>query len=810
MCVRGGGRVREKGPKWKSRSQPAPGCRPGELKPEREQAVRTGPHNDAPWSKNNVVSGKRHSAAEQSGAQQTPSLLHSFFLGGAVPCTTAPPDRDAVFDDITGVLVLAKGTMSHQPHRPGQLGRIGDPGKWKSRSPSVVSNMLRGDFHLTEPGSQWQDKPTSVRGDLTAAADLPAEASRVSCSGSCGRFAVTSSEGGPLSKGRWQFLGYGEEEGGGFPFQVASCLPGTSQPKAPKKSRMENWPSSTEFHKQPCSYTLHRWTTEITPIAHLGGGQAPFPTMMHGLHVGRIPYKQTNIPLAGLLFGLRTAVHYSTNLPPRLPNIHLARGPSRLSKTSPCGPREQTRAHSRSSLPLNNPLNNRRTSPSSPNQPQTTTQPSCCVVQSLGSQTATPRYPFLSIPLLRNYSSTTAKMASNGTQGPRHKIALIGSGNWGTTVGKLMAENTAEHANIFEKDVQMWVYEETVQLEGKPQKLTEVINTKHENVKYLPNIKLPTNLIANPSLVDTVKNATIIVFNLPHEFIGNICKQIKGHILPYARGISCIKGVTVTDDKIELISEYIGEHLSIYCGALSGANIASEIANEDWCETTIAYNTPPCDRHAVNGNGNSNGHAIEEHRDSRGQIVKTPLVPVPREYPELSHDVLRNLFQRPYFTVSMVSDVVGVSLGGALKNIVALACGFVEGHGWNMTAKTAVMRRGMLEIIDFAREFYPETVQEKTLWEESAGWGDMIVSCTSARNWRYSKMAVERGVSIQEIERTELNGQKLQGISTSREVSSFLRARGVEDKYPLFKLVDGILDQTVNLADIPRLFRKAQ
>lgn len=398
----------------------------------------------------------------------------------------------------------------------------------------------------------------------------------------------------------------------------------------------------------------------------------------------------------------------------------------------------------------------------------------------------------------------------------KHKVTVIGSGNWGTTVAKLVAENTRDHPDIFEKDVQMWVYEENVILAkdspyydaavgDAPQKLTSVINTHHENVKYLPKIALPTNVVANPSLVDAVKNSTILIFNLPHEFIGNICKQIKGHILPYARGISCIKGVTVTDDKIELICEFIGEALEIYCGALSGANIANEIANEMWCETTIAYNTPPCD--LVNGTAR-NGAAVEEHRDSRGQVITTQLTPIPKNYPTLDHDEFHKLFNRPYFTVAMVSDVVGVSLGGALKNIVALACGFVEGHGWNMTAKTAVMRRGMLETIQFAREFYPETIQEKTFWEESAGWGDMIVSCTSARNWRYSKMAVERGVSIQEIERTELNGQKLQGISTSREVSSFLRARGVEDKYPLFKLVDGILDQKVNVEDVPKLFRK--
>jgi glycerol-3-phosphate dehydrogenase (NAD+) len=396
----------------------------------------------------------------------------------------------------------------------------------------------------------------------------------------------------------------------------------------------------------------------------------------------------------------------------------------------------------------------------------------------------------------------------------KHKVTVVGSGNWGTTVAKLVAENTKEHSDIFEEDVQMWVYEENVTIPSdsphhaavgdKPQKLTEVINTYHENVKYLPKIPLPSNVVANPSLVDAVKDSSILIFNLPHEFIGNVCKQIKGQIAPYARGVSCIKGVTVTEDKVELICESISESLGIYCGALSGANIANEIANELWCETTIAYNTPPCDRQGENGSNGANG---EQYRDARGQISKTELTPVPQDYPALDHAVLQKLFDRPYFTVSMVSDVVGVSLAGALKNIVALACGFIEGHGWNMTAKTAVMRRGMLETIQFCQEFFPETIQEMTFWE-SAGWSDMIVSCTSARNWRYSKMAVERGVSLHEVERTELNGQKLQGISTTKEVMSFLKARGVQDKYPLFKAVEGIVDGTFEVKDIATLFRQ--
>ena len=139
----------------------------------------------------------------------------------------------------------------------------------------------------------------------------------------------------------------------------------------------------------------------------------------------------------------------------------------------------------------------------------------------------------------------------------------------------------------------MWVYEEDVELKKDskhyqdsqelskgPQKLTRVINELHENVKYLPGITLPTNVVANPSITDAVHNSTILIFNLPHQFIVNLCKQIRGSILPFARGISCIKGVNVQESSISLFSETIGQELGIYCGALSGANIANEVAQE--------------------------------------------------------------------------------------------------------------------------------------------------------------------------------------------------------------------------------------
>lgn len=147
----------------------------------------------------------------------------------------------------------------------------------------------------------------------------------------------------------------------------------------------------------------------------------------------------------------------------------------------------------------------------------------------------------------------------------------------------------------------------------------------------------------------------------------------------------------------------------------------------------------------------------------------------------------------------MVSDVAGVSLGGALKNIVALAAGFVDGRGWGDNAKAAVMRVGLLEMVQFGKEFFGQSVHAGTFTEESCGVADLITSCSGGRNHRCAKMSVQEGVSIDEIEKRELNGQKLQGTSTAKEVNSFLKARGLEKDYPLFTAVYGKLSSIPSL-----------
>jgi glycerol-3-phosphate dehydrogenase (NAD+) len=394
----------------------------------------------------------------------------------------------------------------------------------------------------------------------------------------------------------------------------------------------------------------------------------------------------------------------------------------------------------------------------------------------------------------------------------------------------VVAENTAAHPDIFEKDVQMWVYEEQVELpkdskhykEGSElsngkQPLTKIINTVHENIRYLPKIPLPPNVVANPSITDAVKDSTILIFNLPHQFIVNLCKQMRGHIAPYARGISCIKGVNVQESSISLFSETIGQELGIYCGALSGANIANEVAQEKWSETTIAYDPPPMDSQnptpaTSRGPSPSASHTDLSqlvHKDVHGKPVKARLRPLPAEYSTIDHELMKKLFHRPYFHVRVVSDVAGVSLGGALKNVIAVAAGWVDGLGWGDNAKAAIMRVGLSEMVDFGKRFFGETVHAQTFTEESAGVADLITTCSGGRHVRCARMSIQEGKTIEEIEARELNGQKLQGNVTAYEINTFLRSQGLEKQFPLFTAVYLILEGKAKAQDIPQLLEKA-
>merc|ERR1711980_86579 len=103
----------------------------------------------------------------------------------------------------------------------------------------------------------------------------------------------------------------------------------------------------------------------------------------------------------------------------------------------------------------------------------------------------------------------------------------------------------------------MWVFEEMV----NGRKLSEIINAVHENMKYLPGHKLPENVLAIPDLVEAARDADILVFVIPHQFVAKVCDTIKGKIKADAVGISLIKGVDEGPDGLKLISDVIQEKL---------------------------------------------------------------------------------------------------------------------------------------------------------------------------------------------------------------------------------------------------------
>ncbi|TNY20036.1 glycerol-3-phosphate dehydrogenase [Rhodotorula diobovata] len=339
------------------------------------------------------------------------------------------------------------------------------------------------------------------------------------------------------------------------------------------------------------------------------------------------------------------------------------------------------------------------------------------------------------------------------------KIALVGSGNWGSAIARLVGKNVKERSDHFDTEVKMWCYEED--FEGR--KLTEVINDKHENVKYLPGVDLGDNVVAEPDLAKAVEGANALIFVIPHQFIAKTCEQLEGKIAKGTHGISLIKGVDVKDGQIHIFSEVISERLGIECAALSGANIANEVAQDSFSETTIGC------------------------RD----------IDVAKKW--------QQLFETEKFRVAVSEDVVGVSLGGALKNVVAVAAGLIDGMKWGNNAKqgkltdrsldparlgsqAAIMRIGLLEMKRFSLEFFPGT-QPDTFVQESAGVADLITSCLGGRNHKVAAAFVTKGKSFEDLEKEMLNGQKLQGVETAKELYHFLETRGRQDAYPLFTFV---------------------
>jgi glycerol-3-phosphate dehydrogenase (NAD+) len=169
--------------------------------------------------------------------------------------------------------------------------------------------------------------------------------------------------------------------------------------------------------------------------------------------------------------------------------------------------------------------------------------------------------------------------------------------------------------------------------------LTTIINRDKQNPKYLPGVTFTDNILAIPDLKEATRDATVLVFVLPHQFVRGVCHVIKPFMNPNVRAISLVKGLEIKPQGVTLFSEEISLKLGIPVAALSGANIASEVGLEQFSETTIG--TPSTQ----------------------------------------DGELFYKLFNTNYFRVNIIQDHVGVELCGALKNIVAVGAGLSDGLG---------------------------------------------------------------------------------------------------------------------------------
>ncbi|EWC88193.1 glycerol-3-phosphate dehydrogenase (NAD(+)) [Plasmodium falciparum NF54] len=306
--------------------------------------------------------------------------------------------------------------------------------------------------------------------------------------------------------------------------------------------------------------------------------------------------------------------------------------------------------------------------------------------------------------------------------------------------------------------VKMYVKEEIVEEE----KLSDIINKKKENIKYMKGMKIPENILAISNLKEVIDDADLLIFVLPHQYLDNVLDEIvqNNNLKKNARAISLIKGIKMVRSKPQLLSDIIEKKLDIECLALSGSNIAEELSREHFSESTIGF-------------------------EKKGNEV-----------------IWQNLFDRTYFKVNCIQDKPGVEICGALKNVIALGVGFIDGLTASYNTKSAIIRIGLEEMKKFAKMFFPNVLDETFL--DSCGLADLITTCLGGRNFKCAKeFAKRKGRDSWELIEAELlNGQKLQGIDTTKEVYDVLEYHQLKTEFPLICTIYEISFQKKNPCSI--------
>lgn len=285
------------------------------------------------------------------------------------------------------------------------------------------------------------------------------------------------------------------------------------------------------------------------------------------------------------------------------------------------------------------------------------------------------------------------------------KIAVLGAGSWGTALGMVLADNA--------HDVRLWTHRAAQ---------AEEINTEHINTKYL-DVTLPKTLQAYHDIKAAIQDVESIILVVPSSAFREVCRSIKD-ILPENVVIAhASKGVEPETHKrlSEIITEEIPHYPADNIVVLSGPSHAEEVALRQPTTVTAASSNPA------------------------------------------PSNVIQHLFINKSFRVYTSTDIIGVELGGALKNIIALGAGISDGLQFGDNAKAALITRGLAEISRIGSHLGANPLTFLGL----CGVGDLIVTCTSqhSRNWRAGNM-LGKGHSLDAI--LDEMGMVVEGIRTTK------------------------------------------
>jgi glycerol-3-phosphate dehydrogenase (NAD(P)+) len=296
---------------------------------------------------------------------------------------------------------------------------------------------------------------------------------------------------------------------------------------------------------------------------------------------------------------------------------------------------------------------------------------------------------------------------------------VIGAGSWGTALAVVLDSNG--------HDVRIWARE---------QEIADAINLNHHNPTYLPELALPPSITAYTDLADCARNRDLIVFATPSHTMREVSLRVK----PYLEGdeivVSVSKGIengtylTMTQVLAETLA---GTIIEDHIGALYGPSHAEEVS----------------------------------------RLKPTALVSA--AYGKSATLAIQQAFMTPMFRVYANHDLVGVEVGGSVKNIMAIAAGIVDGAGLGDNAKAALLTRGLQEM----KRLGMRMGGSSDTFSGLAGIGDLIVTCTSehSRN-RYVGYHIGKGEKLGEI--VARMSMVAEGVNTTRSVHGLALKLGVD------------------------------